>query len=62
MCKMKSTDHLPLEKAIRYIGKLGGHNGRKGDGVPGMVSLWRGWIKLEGQAELFEDIKSQLQF
>jgi hypothetical protein len=35
-----------LREAVRMIGSLGGHLGRKGDGEPGMTVLWRGWISL----------------
>ena len=30
----------------RSIAKLGGFPGRKGDGDPGWITLWRGWRKL----------------
>lgn len=29
------------------IGRLGGHMNRKGDGMPGMLTLWKGMIKLQ---------------
>jgi hypothetical protein len=32
----------PLGAFIALLGKLGGHNGRKGDGAPGAEALWRG--------------------
>jgi hypothetical protein len=35
-----------LREAVRMIGSLGGHLGRKGDGEPGMTVIWRGWISL----------------
>jgi len=35
-----------LREAVRLIGRLGGHLGRKGDGMPGVRSLWRGWRDL----------------
>ncbi len=28
---------------VRLLGKLGGHLGRKCDGEPGVLVLWRGW-------------------
>jgi len=31
-----------MEKAVGLIGKLGGHLGRKHDGMPGVKTLWRG--------------------
>ncbi|MGC2463257.1 MAG: IS4 family transposase [Steroidobacteraceae bacterium] len=35
-----------LQETVRLIGKLGGHLGRKCDGEPGVVVLWRGWMRL----------------
>jgi len=43
-----------LAQATRWIGSIGGHLGRKGDGTPGMRSLWRGWRDLSMMAELFQ--------
>jgi hypothetical protein len=31
-----------IEQAVRWIGRLGGHLGRKRDGMPGVRTLWRG--------------------
>ena len=39
-------DPGPLRDAVRLLGRLGGHLGRKGDGEPGMTVLWRGWVRL----------------
>jgi len=36
----------PLREAVRWIGQLGGFLGRKGDGEPGVKTLWRGWMRL----------------
>ena len=35
-----------LGEAVQLIGKLGGHLGRKGDGPPGIKTLWRGLTHL----------------
>ena len=59
-CHVNKVKHiiLPLimtvNDAIRAIGKMGGHNGRKGDGNPGMITLWRGWIRLQDKVEMYE--------
>ncbi len=37
---------LSAQDAIKLIGKLGGHIGRKKDHPPGIISLWRGWTRL----------------
>jgi hypothetical protein len=46
--------HLPegqepptMREAVRMIGRLGGHLGRKCDGLPGVRSLWKGWYVLQ---------------
>lgn len=38
---------LALHTAIRWLGQLGGHLGRKSDGPPGPQSLWRGLLRLQ---------------
>ncbi len=43
-----------LEQAIRMLGQMGGHLGRKGDGPPGTQVLWRGLQRLETAAEMYE--------
>jgi len=40
-----------IQQASRWIGKLGGWIGRKGDGEPGTTCMWRGLIKLAWLAE-----------
>jgi hypothetical protein len=35
-----------IREAVKWIGRLGGHLGRKGDGMPGVRTLWRGWRDL----------------
>ena len=47
-------DEIPTARqAIRWIGSLGGHLGRKGDGEPGVTAIWRGWQRLTDLAELW---------
>ncbi len=59
-CRTNKTKALPegppitIREAIRLIAKMGGFNGRKGDGEPGMITLWRGWIRLQDMVEMFE--------
>jgi hypothetical protein len=36
-----------MREAVRMIGRLGGHLGRKCDGLPGVRSLWKGWRDLQ---------------
>jgi hypothetical protein len=43
----KASTAIPtIREAVRWIGRLGGHLGRKGDGMPGVRVLWRGWRDL----------------
>jgi hypothetical protein len=36
-----------IAHAVRLIGRLGGHLGRKSDGMPGVRTLWKGWRDLQ---------------
>ncbi|BAC88087.1 IS4-like element ISGvi2 family transposase [Gloeobacter violaceus] len=54
-CRMTQSRQLPeeapsLRQAVRWIAQLGGFVGRKGDGEPGVKTLWRGWQRLEDLA------------
>lgn len=40
-------------EAIRMIGSMGGHMGRKGDGPPGTQVLWRGLERLDTAKEMY---------
>lgn len=37
---------LTLDRFWRYVAQLGGFPNRKGDGHPGWMRLWRGWLEL----------------
>ena len=43
----KNTSPPTLQQAILWIGRLGGHLGRKSDGMPGVRTLWRGYRDLQ---------------
>jgi hypothetical protein len=34
---------------VLALGRLGGHQNRKGDGLPGWLTLWRGWQALQNR-------------
>jgi hypothetical protein len=40
-------------QAVRWIAQLGGFLGRKGDGEPGITTIWRGWSRLADMADLY---------
>ncbi len=41
-------------EAIRWIAMQGGFLGRKGDGEPGQITIWRGWLDLMAAVDLYE--------
>lgn len=51
-----------LRQAIRWIAKLGGFLGRKGDGEPGTKSLWQGLQRLFDMALMFRALRPGLAF
>lgn len=42
-----------LAQAVRWIAKLGGFQGRKGDGDPGVTVMWNGFQHLMEVAEMY---------
>lgn len=42
-----STPVPTIRQAVLWIGRLGGHQNRKSDGLPGVRTLWRGWRDLQ---------------
>jgi hypothetical protein len=44
---------LSVRQAVRWIAQLGGFLGRKGDGEPGITTIWRGWSRLADIADLY---------
>ncbi|MGI6610569.1 MAG: IS4 family transposase [Limnochordia bacterium] len=43
-----------MAEAVRMVGQLGGHLGRKSDGMPGTQVLWRGLQHLDNAVEAVE--------
>ena len=44
--RRRSAATLTVGQFYRELAKLGGFIGRKGDGQPGWITVWRGWEKL----------------
>ena len=44
--RLKSTVAMTIGEFYRELAKLGGFLGRKSDGEPGWITIWRGWQKL----------------
>lgn len=42
----QSSDGMTIQQFVRHLAGLGGHLGRKRDGKPGWITLWRGLEKL----------------
>ena len=42
---------LTVREYVLALGRLGGHLNRKGDGLPGWQTLWRGAMKLHAMLE-----------
>jgi hypothetical protein len=58
--KSKLTVAMTIREFYRDVAKLGGFLGRKSDGEPGWITIWRGWQKLYmfiHGAELAQTIK-----
>ena len=52
---------LTWKQSVLWIGRLGGHLNRKGDGMPGVRTLWRGLRDLELLVEGYRVAKRQLE-
>lgn len=58
-CKIHATPHpckdVPsLQQAVRWVAKLGGFIGRKSDGEPGSMTMWRGFQTLYSITDMFK--------
>lgn len=43
-----------VHEAMRWLAMQGGFLGRKGDGEPGLITIWRGWLTLMPAVEMYE--------
>ena len=46
LVRKKPAAAMTIRQFVRHLAGLGGHLGRKGDGEPGWITLWRGLEKL----------------
>lgn len=51
-----STEQLNIKTAVPIKARLGGFAASKGDGLPGMTSIWRGWGKFHQRLEFMEEL------
>lgn len=47
---------LKVGEALKLIAMFGGYNNRKGDGPPGNITLWRGFLIVRDRAEYHEEL------
>jgi len=43
--------HPSVRTFYLHVARLGGHQNRKCDGMPGWITLWRGWMKLQSMVD-----------
>lgn len=48
---------LTVAEALKLVAMLGGYNNRKGDGPPGNLTLWRGFLIVRDRAQFYEELK-----
>jgi hypothetical protein len=51
------AESISLREAVRMLGRIGGHLGRKCDGEPGMTVIWRGWMRLHEDVMVIRSMK-----
>lgn len=55
LMKAEPPEEIPdLCTITRWIAGFGGFLGRKGDGQPGLITVWRGWQRIMDGAEIYE--------
>lgn len=47
---------ITVGQALRLTAMFGGYNNRKGDGPPGNITLWRGFVIIRDRAEFYEEL------
>ena len=47
----KVRSEISVYEFCMTLAKLGGHLNRKRDGVPGWITLWKGWMRLNDRVE-----------
>ncbi|MBD2465976.1 IS4 family transposase [Oscillatoria sp. FACHB-1407] len=55
------TEAPSLGECVRWIAKKGGFLGRKGDGEPGIKTLWRGWVVVSEVAAFWQGMQAELR-
>jgi hypothetical protein len=50
-----------VHEAMRWLAMQGGFLGRKGDGEPGLITIWRGWLTLMPAVEMYAALLPSLK-
>ena len=64
LCLSRYKEDRPnwsLKAFMLALGRLGGHQNRKSDGMPGWLTLWRGWQALQAIIQGYRLHSKQLQ-
>jgi hypothetical protein len=56
-CPTPPAQPPTLQVAVRWLGRLGGHLGRTGDGEPGVTALWKGIQHLADLTTMYRIMK-----
>lgn len=49
--------HPSVKAFFMHVARLGGHQNRKSDGLPGWITLWRGWMKLQAMVDGYRAVR-----
>lgn len=52
--KLNRIHDISVGQFLRHVAMLGGFMGRKHDGHPGWITIWRGWVQLEQMVRAVE--------
>ena len=47
----QQREEMTAEEFVLALGRLGGHQNRPSDGLPGWQTLWRGWMQLQAMVQ-----------
>ena len=47
----QQRDEMTVGEFVLALGRLGGHQNRPSDGLPGWQTLWRGWMRLQAMVQ-----------
>jgi hypothetical protein len=52
--KTPQSEVPTIREAVIWIARLGGFLARKGDGDPGIITVWRGWTRLQDIVDIYQ--------